>query len=56
MWSKKSKTGHEMLVETQEEPMLVVVVVVSFTCLIGVIPYTDLILVGKVVELLEVVS
>ena len=54
MWSKKSKIGHEMLVETQEEPMLVVVV--SYTCLVGVILPTDLILIGKVVELLEVVS
>jgi len=46
-----------MLVEIQEEPMLVVVVaVVSFTCLIGVILQPDLILIWKVVELLEVVG
>ena len=31
-------------------------VVVSYTCLIGVIMQTDLILIGKVVELLEVVG
>jgi hypothetical protein len=43
-----------MLVETQEEPMLAAVV--SYTCLIGVISQADLILTGKVVELLEVVS
>jgi len=43
-----------MLVETQEEPMLVAVV--SFTCLISVTSQTNLILIGKVVELLEVVS
>ena len=43
-----------MLVETQEEPMLVVVV--SFICLIGVISQTNLILIGKIVVLLEVVS
>ena len=45
-----------MLVETQEsqEPMLVAVV--SYACLIGVIFQTDLILICKAVELLEVVS
>jgi hypothetical protein len=43
-----------MLVETQEEPMLVAAV--SYTWLIGVILQADLILIGKVVELLEVVS
>ena len=50
MWSKKSKIEHEILVETQEEPMLVVVSLIGIIFAVWLDPHC------KVVELLEVVG